>query len=85
MSWEDESRTLEPKVMQVLVALYNAHGDTFSRDALIERCWNGRVAGENSINRVVWLLRALASEQGAFEFETITKTGYRLNASGGPI
>ncbi|HTF42361.1 MAG TPA: hypothetical protein VK641_00615, partial [Terriglobales bacterium] len=34
--------TLEPRIMQVLVALYQADGKVVSRDELIARCWEGR-------------------------------------------
>ena len=75
-----ENRTLEPRVMQVLVALAGAHGGIVGRDALVARCWDGRIVGENAINRVISILRALAAETQAFGIETITKVGYRLRA-----
>lgn len=83
VSW-NESRTLEPRVMQVLVALAQAEGGIVGRDALIERCWDGRIVGENAINRVISLLRQLANETRAFEIETVTKVGYRLKVNGRP-
>lgn len=76
----DESRTIEPRVMQVLVVLARAQGAIVGRDELIERCWDGRVVGENAINRVISILRTLAAETAAFEIDTITKVGYRLRA-----
>lgn len=75
-----ESETLEPRVMQALVVLGLAQGTIVGRDELIDRCWDGRVVGENAINRVVSLLRALAARTGAFSIETINKVGYRLTA-----
>ena len=74
------SETLEPRVMQVLVALAMANGAIVSRDDLVRRCWEGRIVGDDSINRVIGRLRRLAEEkgQGAFHIETITKVGYRL-------
>jgi DNA-binding winged helix-turn-helix (wHTH) protein len=79
-----ESRTLEPRVMQVLVALARADGGIVGRDELVERCWDGRIVGENAINRVISLLRALAAETRSFQIETITKVGYRLVVDGEP-
>ena len=75
----DVSRTLEPRVMQVLVALYQA-GRIVTRDELIERCWAGRVVGDDAINRVISRLRQLAGELGggSFVVETIARVGYRL-------
>jgi DNA-binding winged helix-turn-helix (wHTH) protein/tetratricopeptide (TPR) repeat protein len=72
--------TLEPRVMQVLVALARAEGATVSRDELIRTCWNGTVVGEDAINRTISLLRRLAEGvgRGAFRIETIPRVGYRL-------
>ena len=78
LSWNAEHRTVEPRVMQVLVALARERGEVVGRDALIARCWDGRIVGENAIQRVISLLRTLGTESGAFEIETITKVGYRL-------
>jgi len=71
---------LEPRVMQVLVALAEAGGGIVSRDDLTRRCWEGRVVGEDAINRVISRLRRSAEGIGAgsFRIETITKVGYRL-------
>lgn len=73
---------LEPRVMQVLVALADADGAIVSRDDLTVRCWSGRIVGEDAINRVISRLRRLADETGAFRIETITKVGYRLLVEG---
>lgn len=73
------SRTLEPRVMQVLVLLAGKGGGIVGRDELVARCWNGRVVGDNAINRVISILRALGTETDAFRIETITKVGYRLS------
>jgi TolB-like protein/DNA-binding winged helix-turn-helix (wHTH) protein/Flp pilus assembly protein TadD len=77
---EGISETLEPRVMQVLVALAMANGGIVSRDDLVRQCWEGRIVGDDSINRVIGRLRRLAEEKGRGEFhiETITKVGYRL-------
>jgi DNA-binding winged helix-turn-helix (wHTH) protein/tetratricopeptide (TPR) repeat protein len=77
-AWAQEVRTLEPRVMQVLVALSRAHGAVVARDELIQRCWDGRAVGDNAINRVISMLRQLGAETGAFSLVTVTKVGYRL-------
>jgi DNA-binding winged helix-turn-helix (wHTH) protein/Flp pilus assembly protein TadD len=71
---------VEPRVMQVLVALANASGEILSRDDLIQACWEGRIVSENAIDRVISRLRRLDDTVagGAFRIETITKVGYRL-------
>lgn len=71
---------LEPRVMQVLVTLHRANGRVVSRDDLSACCWEGRVVGDDAINRVLSRLRRVAEEIGrnSFRIETITKVGYRL-------
>lgn len=79
------SEVVEPRVMQVLVALMRADGAIVSRDDLTRCCWDGRIVGDDAINRVLSRLRRLADGIGAGEFriETVTKVGYRLVADGG--
>ena len=76
---------LEPRVMQLLVALHRADGGVVSKDDLAKLCWEGRIVGEDAINRVVSRLRAVAEKDagGAFRIETITKVGYRLARTNG--
>src|SRR6478672_8463226 len=74
---------LEPRVMQVLVALFQGNGRVISRDELIARCWEGRIVGEDAINRAIGRLRRL-SETGSdapFGIETIPRVGYRLTVA----
>ena len=68
---------VQPKVMQVLVALAEAGGETVTRDDLVARCWNGRVVGEDSINRAILGIRKLAAGVGggSFTLKTIPKVG----------
>lgn len=77
---------LEPRVMQVLVALFQAQGRVVSRDELIARCWEGRIVGEDAINRAIGRLRRLSEGDGeaSFAIETIPRIGYRLAAAGRP-
>jgi tetratricopeptide (TPR) repeat protein len=68
--------------MQVLVVLAEANGAIVTRDELIERCWDGRIVGDNAIHRIVSRLRQVAAGfgEGSFEIETIARVGYRLLA-----
>lgn len=77
---------IEPRVMQVFVALARARGAVVSRDELIRQCWGGRIVGEDAINRCVSKVRQLAELGGrkAFEIETIARVGYRLLAFQAP-
>ncbi|WP_144097001.1 winged helix-turn-helix domain-containing protein [Croceicoccus sediminis] len=71
---------LEHRVMQVLIAIARVDGEIVTRDDLIETCWNGRIVGEDALNRVISRLRkALARVgDGAARIETLQKVGYRL-------
>lgn len=76
----DRRELLEPRVMQVLARLAAASGSVVSRDQLITCCWEGRIVGEDAINRVIARLRRLSeTDDGAsFTIETIPRVGYRL-------
>lgn len=77
--------TIDPRVMQVLVALARAEGRTVSRDDLIESCWDGLIVGEDAINRCIGRLRKVAEASGnAFAVETIPRVGYRLQIAKAP-
>ena len=54
---------IEPRVMQLLVALRRANGAVVSKDDLGQLFWEGRIVGEDAINRVVSRLRAVAEKQ----------------------
>jgi DNA-binding winged helix-turn-helix (wHTH) protein/tetratricopeptide (TPR) repeat protein len=71
---------VEPKVMEVLVALLRADGGILTRDELCEAVWDGRIVGDDAVNRVMARLRRIATGIGSdgFTVETITKVGYRL-------
>jgi DNA-binding winged helix-turn-helix (wHTH) protein/TolB-like protein len=70
---------LEPRVMQVLVALARRRGEVVSRDTLILSCWGGRAVGDDAINRCIARIRRLSETHGGFSLETIARVGYRLN------
>lgn len=74
--------TLEPRVMQVLVALARADEHIITRDELTEWCWAGRIVGDDALNRTISRVRHVASGIGrrSFSIETVTKVGYRLLA-----
>jgi DNA-binding winged helix-turn-helix (wHTH) protein/Flp pilus assembly protein TadD len=74
------SETLEPRIMQVLVAFGQANGNILRLDELNDRCWAGRIVGENAVHRAISKVRELGINfgGGAFTIETITKVGYRM-------
>jgi len=74
------SERVEPRVMQVLVALVRANGKPLSRDDLAESCWGGLNVGDDAISRVVVRVRRLGEgmANGRFTVETLPRVGYRL-------
>lgn len=80
-----DRRELQPRVMQVLVALAKARPEVVSRDKLIELCWDGRVVGDDALNRCILALRHLAQEvtPQPFTIETVPRVGHRLVEDGG--
>ncbi len=76
---DGKPQALQPRVMQVLVALARRQGEVVSRDELVASCWEGLAVSEDAINRCISALRRLAEQAtGQFEIETIAKVGYRL-------
>src|SRR4051794_28618082 len=82
---EGRREIVQPRAMQVLVALARAQGAVVSRDQLIQLCWEGRVIGDDAINRAIAKVRAAAelSDSPAFEVETIPRVGFRLKVREG--
>lgn len=74
----DSREVLEPRIMQVLVALARRRGEVISREELTECCWNGRIVGDDAVSRCITAVRRLASAYGGFSIETIPRVGYRL-------
>jgi len=77
---EGERHELQPRVMQVLVALAKARPEVVSRDRLIEQCWDGRIVGDDALNRCILALRHLAKDMSPppFAIETVPRVGHRL-------
>ncbi len=79
------TETLEPRVMQVLVALAQQQGEVLSREELIARCWAGRAVSDDAVQRCVARLRRLAQTHGGFAVDTISRVGYRLTLLAAPM
>lgn len=86
---DDGRRTarVEPKVMQVLVALAAAAGQVLSREELLARVWPDVVVGDEVLTQTIIKLRkALGDDSRSPSYiETIAKRGYRLIAPARPI
>ena len=78
----DAVERVEPRLMQVLVALAQANGATVSRQELIARCWGGLAMSPDVVNRVISLLRQLLIRIDAgSHLETLPRIGYRLDVA----
>ncbi|HEY8433582.1 MAG TPA: winged helix-turn-helix domain-containing protein [Sphingomicrobium sp.] len=69
---------IQPQTLKVLVALHDKLGQVVTRDELVDRCWDGRIVGEDVINRCISLLRRFEANEGGFRIETVPRAGYRL-------
>ena len=80
---DGREEAVQPRVMQVLVALARARGEVVSREELVQTCWDGVVVGDDSITHSIAKVRQLADLGGtqAFDIETIPRVGYRLRAA----
>ena len=90
---EPSSRTLhgpvialviEPRVMQVLLALAAAEGRVVSREGLLQAGWGGVVVGDDAIHRAVAGARRALREADApgWTIDTIARVGYRMRQDG---
>ncbi|HET9159976.1 MAG TPA: winged helix-turn-helix domain-containing protein, partial [Caulobacteraceae bacterium] len=75
----EEAQTLEPRVMQVLVALARRRGEVVSRDELMAAGWGERVVGEDALYRCIIKVRKLGEKTGAFSMENVRRVGYQLD------
>lgn len=87
-----ETVRLEPKAMELLVALASRPGEVVSREELLSTVWPGVVVGDEALSQVVTKLRKALGDDARVPtyIETISKRGYRLIAEvepleGGPV
>ncbi len=73
---------LEPRVMQVLVALAQNSDAVVSKDDLLERCWHGRLVGEDALHRCISKLRRLPESHRTFAIDAVPRVGFRLRVLG---
>ncbi|MEA9783805.1 winged helix-turn-helix domain-containing protein [Xanthomonas campestris] len=77
---DGERITLEPRMMEVLVALAERAGEVISAEQLLIDVWHGSFYGDNPVHKTIAQLRRKLgddSRQPRF-IETIRKRGYRL-------
>lgn len=82
ISNKESACRVEPKVMAVLVALSERPGQLWTRDQLLARIWGGASASDESLTRIVYLLRKALKQVtvAAGAVRTVSKLGYRLDA-----
>jgi DNA-binding winged helix-turn-helix (wHTH) protein/Tol biopolymer transport system component len=76
----DMEKRLTRQQVELLQALAEREGESWSREALIERVWQRRAVADEVLSRAVAQLRRLLEDdarQPAY-IETLHKTGYRL-------
>jgi len=78
----EQTKTLEPKVMDVLVFLAERQGEVVSRQQILDAVWREVVVGDEVVSRAVSLLRTeLGDDQKNLRYvKTISKRGYCLIA-----
>lgn len=76
--------TIEPRVMQILVALAEAGGATLSRDDLIDCCWDGLAVTDDAVTQSIAKLRKTLGMIPGVAIETVPRVGYRLTDQGRP-
>ena len=82
LSRQSTVRTLEPKVMDLLLLLSSEPGRVFKRDAILESLWPSVTVGDESLARCVSKLRqALDDDARSPRYvATVSRSGYRLVA-----
>jgi Tol biopolymer transport system component/DNA-binding winged helix-turn-helix (wHTH) protein len=78
---------IEPRMMDVLVALAASAPAPLTRDELMAQVWAGRIVTEDSLNRIVSRLRAAFDDDPRQPrvIETIPRRGYRLLLAPEPL
>lgn len=69
---------LQPQPLKVLIALSRRRNQVVTRHELVDDCWDGRIVGDDVINRAISLLRDFAERADGISIETVPKSGYRL-------
>jgi DNA-binding winged helix-turn-helix (wHTH) protein/tetratricopeptide (TPR) repeat protein len=82
-----ETVRLEPRVMDLLVALAGRPGEVVSREELLDTVWEGAFVTDEALTTAVYQLRrALGDDARRARFvETVSKGGYRLVAPVEPL
>lgn len=76
-------QTLQPRLMDVLVALSARQGEVVSADELVELCWPDKTLGDNPVHKcIAELRRALGDDARNARFiKTVPRKGYMIVAN----
>ncbi|MGX5172627.1 winged helix-turn-helix domain-containing protein [Aliikangiella sp. IMCC44653] len=80
---KDQTKSIRPKVMEVLITLLRNAPNTISRDDLTQQVWQGNHAiSEQAINNAIWSIRnSLEDKADSPKYlQTIPKKGFRIIA-----
>jgi DNA-binding winged helix-turn-helix (wHTH) protein/tetratricopeptide (TPR) repeat protein len=80
---ENGKRHMEPRTMDVLVALCKANGNIVSAEELLAQCWGGTIHSDGPVHKNVAQLRRLLGDNTSAPLfiETVRKRGYRTVAT----
>lgn len=80
---DGEEITLEPRMMEVLVALAERAGEVISAEQLLIEIWRGTFYGDNPVHKTIAQLRRRLGDDSRTPsyIETIRKRGYRVIAT----
>lgn len=78
----DEKRQMEPRTMEVLVALCGARGAILSGEELLKKCWGSTLSGDSPLHKAIAQLRRVLGDSASVPryIETIRMRGYRTVA-----
>jgi DNA-binding winged helix-turn-helix (wHTH) protein/tetratricopeptide (TPR) repeat protein len=79
----DDKRQMEPRTMDVLLALCQARGEVVSAEQLLEQCWGHTFHGDSPVHKNIAQLRRLLGDdaRAPIYIETIRMRGYRTVAA----
>ncbi len=82
VSLDGNETALEPRMMEVLVALAEHAGEVVSAEQLLIEVWRGTFYGDNPVHKAIAYLRKVFGDdlKSPRYIETIRKRGYRLIA-----
>ncbi|WP_105169116.1 winged helix-turn-helix domain-containing protein [Pseudoalteromonas sp. T1lg23B] len=78
LTYKDKVIQLEPKVLAVLLALYEAKGQLVSQQTLLDSIWHNTVVAPNALQRCITQLRKHLDDDDKTLIQTFPKKGYRL-------